>query len=378
MREGDRMGKITGNKGEWSEMYAFLRILVSKRIYGADGDTEKRNDVYYDVNRIIRDEGNGEVDYSISDDGMYAEVRSGDKVLVRIVKDKVAEESEFLLDAIRTSKGRSFSVDRTEELMNELRCTKIKAPSKDKSDITIEIHDYRTGMDPVLGFSIKSALGHPSTLLNSGKTTNFIFKLDGNVTEERISIVNGTAGYSASAEHHARKTLGMRYQTLLSAGITLNYMNTESQVMSENLMLIDSRLPEIVAEMLKIHYIDGVSCIEKQIDILSEKNPLGLSNADKKTFYGYKVRKLLAAFALGMQPATPWKGNEDASGGYIVVKQDGEVLCYHLYNRNDFEDYLVKHTKLETASTSRHDFSKIYKDVNGDYMLKLNLQIRFV
>ena len=30
---------------------------------------------------------------------------------------------------------------------------------------------------PELGFSIKSKLGKPSTLLNAGKTTNFIFEI---------------------------------------------------------------------------------------------------------------------------------------------------------------------------------------------------------
>ena len=52
-------------------------------------------------------------------------------------------------------------------------------------------------------------------------------------------------------------------------------------------------------------------------------------------------------------------------------------LCYHLFNRNEFENYLVKNTKFETASTSRHQFGSIYKE-NGKYYLKLNLQIRFI
>ena len=78
-----------------------------------------------------------------------------------------------------------------------------------------------------------------------------------------------------------------------------------------------------------------------------------------------------------MLPSTPWNGKADATGGYIIVREDGEVLCYHLFNRNEFEDYLVNNTKFETASTSRHQFGSIYKD-NGKYYLKLNLQIRFI
>ena len=78
-----------------------------------------------------------------------------------------------------------------------------------------------------------------------------------------------------------------------------------------------------------------------------------------------------------MKPATPWDGLDNATGGYIIVKEDGEVLCYHVYNRNDFEDYLFKNTKLDTPSTTRNGFSEIYKGVDGKYYVKLNLQIRF-
>ena len=41
------------------------------------------------------------------------------------------------------------------------------------------------------------------------------------------------------------------------------------------------------------------------------------------------------------------------------------------------EDYLLNNTKLETASSSRHQFGQLYKE-NGELFFKLNLQIRFV
>jgi hypothetical protein len=31
-----------------------------------------------------------------------------------------------------------------------------------------------------------------------------------------------------------------------------------------------------------------------------------------------------------------------ATGGYLVVKEDGEVLCYYVYKRNEFESYPSK------------------------------------
>ena len=77
-----------------------------------------------------------------------------------------------------------------------------------------------------------------------------------------------------------------------------------------------------------------------------------------------------------MKHATFWVVLVEATGGYIVVTRDGNVLAYHIYNRNYFEEYLLKNTKYETASTSRHEFGEVYTD-NGEDFIKLNLQVRF-
>lgn len=69
-------------------------------------------------------------------------------------------------------------------------------------------------------------------------------------------------------------------------------------------------------------------------------------------------------------------GLDEANGGYIIVKADGEILAYHIYNRNFFEQYLLDNTILERASTSRHDYMSLYEE-NGEMFIKLNLQIRF-
>ena len=78
-----------------------------------------------------------------------------------------------------------------------------------------------------------------------------------------------------------------------------------------------------------------------------------------------------------MTPSKVWNGIYDATGGYLVVKENGDVLCYHIYNKNEFENYLINNTKLDTASSSRHGFGVIYKE-NEEFFFKLNLQIRFI
>lgn len=63
-------------------------------------------------------------------------------------------------------------------------------------------------------------------------------------------------------------------------------------------------------------------------------------------------------------------------GGYIIVKADGEILAYHIYNRNFFEQYLLDNTILERASTSRHEYMSLYEE-EGEMFIKFNLQVRF-
>ena len=110
------------------------------------------------------------------------------------------------------------------------------------------------------------------------------------------------------------------------------------------------------------------------VNWLEERNPLYIP---MKGFYIYKFKKLLCAIALGMVPSKPWDGYDEANGGYIIVKTDGEVLAYHIYNRNAFEDYLLNNTTFERASSSRHEYGLIYEE-SEEYYLKLNLQIRFI
>lgn len=124
-------------------------------------------------------------------------------------------------------------------------------------------------------------------------------------------------------------------------------------------------------------YTSNLSKISDLVNHISENNPLNYNIDNTHPYYSYKYKRFLTDTALGMMPSKVWTGELDATGGYLIVKDDGEILCYHIYNRNEFEDYLFKNTKFETASSSRHDFGKIYRE-KGKLFLKLNLQIRFL
>ncbi len=368
------MSKLKGNKGEWSEIYVFLKVLGDGRIYGADADLNRNEELFYDIWKIIRDEGDGEADYVTDENNGKVCVFVKDRKVAEVVSERFTEESAYLLKSIIEGKG-AFGVERTEEFMDALGCHKLKAPSKDKTDIRMQVHDPSTCTDPILGFSIKSDLGNFPTLINAGCTTNFVYKLTGNMDDALMNAVNGIS--KTSGNGGSKSDIKGRMDLLKSRGIGLEFDRMESDTYEANLRLIDTSLPEIVAEMLKIFYLEGEAVVSEQVRIMSERDPVGYGRKGKQPFYAYKIKKFLTESAVGMNPGRVWDGISDANGGYIVVREDGEVLCYHLYNRNDFEDYLLKHTKTDKASTSRYGHASVEKDVYGSYTMKLNLQVRF-
>lgn len=52
---------ISGNKGEWSEIYVLFKLLADGKIYAADSELNKLHDIYFPIIKIIREEISGEL-----------------------------------------------------------------------------------------------------------------------------------------------------------------------------------------------------------------------------------------------------------------------------------------------------------------------------
>ena len=355
---------IAGNKGEWSEIYALFKLLGDKQLFTGDADLNKVEKIFYPIIKIIRNESGGNFEYQLDGDLV---IITGGKESLRIPVITFSQQAVKLLAKIKGSTG-SFSIHEVEAFMTSINCQSLKAKATSKTDIRIVIHDQRINQNAELGFSIKSQLGGEATLLNAGKTTNFIYKIENfNPTPTQIKTIN---------EIETRSKIKDRIAQINNLGGNLNYVTLENDIFKNNLVLIDSLLPNILSEILKSFFTSNLSTIQNLSDNVNAVNPLKYDNQFAHTFYEYKIKRFLTDVALGMMPSKVWTGIYDATGGYLVVKENGEILCYHIYNRNQFEDYLFVNTKLETASSTRHEFGKVYQQ-NGEFYFKLNLQIRF-
>lgn len=356
---------LSGNKGEWSEIYTLFRLLGEGKVHAGDANLNKL-DLYYPILNVIREESK-RYEYKPNKQQNIVVIDEDGNEYARISMDKFMKESEKLLETIKSTNKRSFPIPDTECFMSKIGCKKLKASSHDKADIHIVIHDLRTNMTPLLGFSIKSQLGSASTLLNAGETTNITYRVTGgNMSDSEIDEIN------AIADHLPRMA------ALIEKGYKLEFSDIDHTTFKNNLLFLDTCMPEFIATCLICDSLpNSTSSIKDAVEYVANKNPFGFKGKDIVAFYEHKMKVLLLDSALGMTPAKEWKGRYDANGGYLVVKRDGEIVCYHFYNRNEVEDYLYYNTRFERASRSRYHFGSLYRGEDGKIYMKLNLQIRF-
>jgi len=359
---------FSGNKGEWSEVYALLKLLSEKKLIPGDDNLNELTGIIYPIIKILRDEAGENIEYIPHD--TYVEVIKGANTY-NIGSKLFLENADLLLKEIKNTHNKgAFKIPCIEAFLNSIQCTKLKAKSSDKTDIRIVIHDIKQNFQKELGFSIKSQLGNPSTLFNAGANTNFIYRIEQSyLTEEQIHSINNISSSTAKIKK--------RLDTIKHHSGVLNFAGITGKNLSRNLILIDSKLDYLLAEMLLLYYTTTKTKIKDLTEELESKNPLNFPPDSNHKFYEYKTKKFLTEIALGMMPSKVWNGIYDATGGYLVVRKDGKIVSYHIYDRNQFENYLFNYTKLETPSSSRHKFGTIYKE-NGELFINLNLQIRFL
>lgn len=203
------------------------------------------------------------------------------------------------------------------------------------------------------------------TLLNSNKNeSNFIYKIEG-IDDKQMKYINSL------------KKFKDKFDYIKKAHGTVRYYKCAGETLSQNLTMLDLGMSTIIGNCLLYAYSGENRSIDNICRILTLEDPLHICNSDSQPMYEYKIKQFLLAFALGMTVSKPWYGTFHANGGYIIVKEDGDIVCFHFFDRNDLESYLFHNTAFDTPSTTRHCFGEVYKE-DDNYFIKLNIQIRFI
>lgn len=148
----------------------FLRIVLLMLLIQICSQTVKHI-LFLDIYR--EDDPGRLLDYDLRNDG---EVRIIDAngTLVKIVNVREAPIAlnEIFAQIKNGGAKAAFHIDQAYIEMSRFILTKIKASSYHKSDLDARIRDKVVSSSSRVGFSIKSQVGSPSTLLNASKQTN--------------------------------------------------------------------------------------------------------------------------------------------------------------------------------------------------------------
>ena len=380
---------MTGNKGEWSEVYALIKLLADGKLYQSDYNLNKDFNNVYEIVKAFKSEGDYLLEFSIENNIQVIKIKNKESSnIVTFTKEYLHTLTKEALEELLKSKGRSFVINSLLSFIKKTEIQSIKASSKSKADILLRIYDHRLAKESNLGFSIKSLLGGKSTLFNTGKGNNFIFETTG-IPEENLESLNKRTYKSEGSSKPS-----YRINELNKLGIDFKFSSIQSSQLWRNLKMIDGDLPEILALALLYRYKFKQNTVLGVSKLLEENDPLNFyENEEQKVhkFYEYKIKKFLVDSALGMTSEKIWCGEYESFGGVLIVKEDGDLVCFHIYDFNLFRTYLLNNTAFEQAATGEDKFNPGNKDLKakkkfyygwfydeGDKVkIKLNLQIRF-
>lgn len=369
---------IFKNKGEWNELYVCFKFLADGKMYNADAYGVKTGE-YLEITKIFREDDEGVKTYIRDVDNRVVKIYLNGNLEKEIDFDVFNDMAECLFVNLKLARKRpeiqdllaqnpsnkqGFPIPEVETFMSEILMTTVSQSAAHKADIEFEIKDVHTGSQNRVAYSIKSNFkSSKATLINASEATNFVYKLHSmnDVHMDNINSINTT-----------NKIID-RIQYMRDNVIQMEFRTTYRPLAKQNLRRVDSLLPEIISELLKIHYITGKTSVKEVVELLTQKDPFKFED---DYAYIYKFKKFLTACSLGLDIGKTWNGLEEATGGMIIVQDDGEIIAFHLYDRNLFEEFLFNSVKFERASTSRHKFASVYK-VDDKYFFNLNLQIRY-
>ncbi len=368
------------NKGEWAEFYVMLKLLGEGKLYTADKTLKKKLDSYLDILKIIRQEYDTQVlEYIVNEENASVTVKpqNTDIVLADIPMREFVTQANDLFDGIKSAKGMSVPApDSVCEFAKIIYVGKPKAPAVKalkkqfggKNDIFIEVRDGQTSIVSVMGFSIKSKFGQNPTLFNAGSSSQYLYKVfgcDDTTMQEFNAISEGTGrGWKLCKKYIADHNL------------TLSYCKTQNPIYDENLFLVRESMSKIMAWCVKDRLIDSTddNKVKETVERMIVANPLNVPNP--AVYYEKAVKDFLMAGFTGMTAGCKWDGKEQVNGGYIVVTDDGDVICYHSNDRETFRDYLYRNTYFEYVSADKYIWSRIIK-IDREYYLPLNISVRF-
>ncbi len=131
----------------------------------------------------------------------------------------------------------------------------------------------------------------------------------------------------------------------------------EPQYYYNQLLLLDTGLPQIFMQIAKIGYQTKKKKISKLIDLLANRNPLSYPTNSAKSFYRYKMNKALLNLACHTIKEFKATSNLPEKICEMIVRENNSPIKYFIYDVQKFQEFLLSETLFtisEKSQDARH------------------------
>lgn len=347
------------NRGEWSELYAVLFLLLEPKLKIVDERLDDITNEIFTLEKVILS-ANKNFKYVISNNLIY--VYMDEKEYSKLTLEEVNKARGILLDSILNNDETSgaFEIPQIDKFMRKFSSSNvIKAKSFQKEDVRLFLNDKNANKNVELKYSIKSSLGSPATLLNSSKHTDFRYTVK-NLTKKDIKEINSLNG---------RTKLLDRIKEIEERDGIIEFDKVISESFEYNLKMIDDKMPMYLANTLISSYVYNSKDLKETF--------VNSSMFVDKNFAIKKLTDFLFGICFSFVPSVKWDGRQFVNGGFIIIKDDGNVVILDLiYYKESVVNYLLNNSKLDSPSSTRYHMLELYEE-NGNIYFTLNLQIRY-
>lgn len=367
-------------KRELGEIYAFFRLLADGKVYMGTPQVQKDMNRCRPVALIQREEHDGTRRYyieagevrmvsgEVDRNGQF--VPKNEAEPVTFPRTDFGEAADYILDILKKASGEEVEVsDGLEGFLDAVRIYDLEAKTDDRTDFKVAFWQADV---PLTGLCVRCRLSPMNPLLDGGRTANL--KLEQTGVKFAVPTVNKVNALPESPNEVAERMLMIE-----RLGGVLKYSDVADRVFRCNLLMIELHFPRMLAEMVRLMHLEGITRISELTERIKELNPLKIKDEliQKHRFYEYKMKQFLLALALGMRPAKIFNGADSAVEGMLLVDGQGEVLCYHQSCRQDFAEFLYLNTRFEKGVLEKDKYGFLERE-NGSWYFKLNVKIGLV
>ena len=192
-----------------------------------------------------------------------------------------------------------------------------------------------------------------SYLLDSKSEANFIYELNFNNNPSSLSDC-----------YNQEKIINL----IKNNPEAIKFDSIKGQIFKNNLIFIDSSLPELLSYLLLYGFINNCSSIKLLSEKITELNPLNIPSIGLDIFYKYKIKQFLNHLCLGFSPEKVWNDDANIYENYPVIKYNSNLI-YYGEDINLFKESVFNLAHLDLANISKIGY------IDTKAKLSLNLKI---